>query len=52
MNLGKTIIVGGGIIGLSTAIHLAKRGVKNITILEHHYIGGGNLDGRQVFYVL
>jgi glycine/D-amino acid oxidase-like deaminating enzyme len=41
MNLGKTIIVGGGIIGLSTAIHLAKRGVKNITILERHYIGGG-----------
>jgi glycine/D-amino acid oxidase-like deaminating enzyme len=41
MNSEKTIIIGGGIIGLSTAIHLDKRGVKNITILERHFIGAG-----------
>lgn len=28
------VVVGAGIFGLSTAIHLAKRGYKNVTVLD------------------
>jgi sarcosine oxidase subunit beta len=35
------IIVGGGVTGLSTALHLKEIGVKDVLILERHYIGSG-----------
>ncbi len=35
------VIVGGGVHGLATAYELAKRGVKNIAVLEKSYIGAG-----------
>jgi sarcosine oxidase subunit beta len=30
----EVVIVGGGIVGASTAMHLAKRGVKNVVLIE------------------
>ncbi len=35
------IIVGGGITGLSTALHLKQRGVTDVVVLERHFIGAG-----------
>ncbi|HSW48443.1 MAG TPA: FAD-dependent oxidoreductase [Candidatus Saccharimonadales bacterium] len=39
-NAADIVIIGAGIIGPSTAYHLAKFGVKNITILDSFYVGG------------
>ena len=33
-NTADVVIVGGGIIGVSTAYYLAKEGMKNIVLLE------------------
>ena len=35
------IIVGGGVTGLSTGLHLKELGVENVVILERHSIGSG-----------
>src|SRR5260370_9475185 len=35
------VIIGGGVHGLGTAYELAKRGVRNIAVLERSYIGSG-----------
>jgi sarcosine oxidase, subunit beta len=35
------IIIGGGVHGLATAYELAKRGVRNIAVLEKSYLGSG-----------
>lgn len=35
------IIVGGGVTGLSTALHLRERGVRDVVVLERHAIGAG-----------
>jgi sarcosine oxidase subunit beta len=35
------VIIGGGVHGLATAYELAKRGVRNIAVLEKSYIGSG-----------
>ncbi|MFT5504671.1 MAG: glycine cleavage system aminomethyltransferase T/glycine [Gammaproteobacteria bacterium] len=35
------IVIGGGAIGLSIAYHLAKLGLKNITVLERHQLTSG-----------
>ena len=35
------VIIGGGIIGISTAFQLAKRGVKDIVVLERRHLGFG-----------
>ncbi len=35
------VIVGGGVHGLATAYELAKRGIRNVAVLEKSYIGGG-----------
>ena len=35
----KVIIIGGGVIGMSTAFQLAEKGVKDITINEKDKIG-------------
>src|SRR5262245_13492356 len=34
-------IIGGGIMGLSTAYHLGKRGVKDVVVLERSYLCSG-----------
>ncbi len=36
------IIIGGGVIGLSTAYHLARKGVKRVVLLEKDQIGAGS----------
>ena len=38
----KIVIIGGGVIGMSTAFNLAEKGVKNITIIEKDLIGSGS----------
>ena len=35
------IIIGGGVTGLSTALHLKELGVEDVLIVERHYIGSG-----------
>ena len=35
------VIIGGGVHGLATAYELAKRGVKNVAVLEASYLGSG-----------
>lgn len=35
------VVIGGGVIGTSTAFHLAKAGVKKVTLLERTFIGAG-----------
>src|SRR6202022_151370 len=35
------VIIGGGVHGLATAYELAKRGVRNVAVLEKSYIGSG-----------
>jgi glycine cleavage system aminomethyltransferase T/glycine/D-amino acid oxidase-like deaminating enzyme len=37
----RILIIGGGAIGLSIAYHLAKLGLKNITVLERHHLTSG-----------
>ena len=36
------VIIGGGVIGLTTARELAREGMRNIVILEQEYIGSGS----------
>ncbi|OIO37478.1 MAG: hypothetical protein AUJ72_04440 [Candidatus Omnitrophica bacterium CG1_02_46_14] len=40
------IIIGAGFAGLSTAYHLAKKGLKNIVVLEHEKKLGSHASGR------
>jgi sarcosine oxidase subunit beta len=40
------VIVGGGVMGASTAYHLAKRGLKNIVLLERDELFGQGATGR------
>src|SRR6476661_2543563 len=44
------VIIGGGVHGLATAYYLAKRGIKNIAVLEAKYIGFGG-SGRNTAIV-
>ena len=37
----SVVVIGGGVIGLSTAFQLAKRGVRDIVVLERRYLGSG-----------
>ncbi|TNB67253.1 FAD-binding oxidoreductase [Arthrobacter sp. BB-1] len=38
----EVVIIGGGIMGVSTAWHLADRGVKNIVVIEQAELGSGS----------
>ena len=40
------VIIGGGVMGASTAYHLAMRGVKNIVLLERDELFGQGATGR------
>lgn len=40
------VIIGGGVMGASTAYHLAKRGMKNIVLLEREELFGQGSTGR------
>jgi sarcosine oxidase subunit beta len=42
----EVVIIGGGVMGASTAYHLAKRGVKNIILLEKESFFGQGATGR------
>ena len=42
----EVVIIGGGVIGLSVAYHLAKRGVSNIVVLEKEEMVGTGSTGR------
>src|ERR671917_1798356 len=35
------VVIGGGVNGLSTAFQLAKRGVRNVVVLERRHLGSG-----------
>ena len=37
----EVVVIGGGVIGTSTALHLAKRGCKNVVLLEKDTIASG-----------
>ena len=38
----KIVIIGGGVVGMSTAFHLANKGIRDITIIEKDSIGAGS----------
>jgi len=38
----RVVIVGGGVIGVSTAFHLAEAGVTDVLLLESHALGSGS----------
>ena len=46
LNTADIIIIGGGVMGASTAYHLAMRGVKNIILLEKEEFFGTGATGR------
>ena len=50
-NNDDVVIIGGGYTGLSCAIHLAKQGIKNISLIEANTIGWG-CSGRNAGFVL
>jgi sarcosine oxidase, subunit beta len=35
------VVIGGGVVGLSTAFQLAKRGLRDVVVLERRYLGSG-----------
>src|SRR6266511_3853343 len=35
------VIIGGGVIGCSIAYHLGQRGVRNVTVIEKHFLASG-----------
>ena len=37
----EVVIIGGGVMGASTAYYLAKRGVKDVVLLEKRYLASG-----------
>lgn len=37
----EAVVVGGGVIGLSTAFQLAKRGMRDVVVLERRFLGAG-----------
>jgi len=37
----RTLIIGGGVIGLSVAYHLARRGMRDVVLLERHSLTSG-----------
>ena len=37
----EVVVVGAGIMGLSIAYHLARRGVTNVTVVDRSYLCGG-----------
>lgn len=42
MKTAEYVVVGGGVMGMSTAYNLAKKGAKNVVLLEQKYIGYGS----------
>lgn len=41
MEKADVVVVGGGVVGLSIAYNLAKRGVRKIAVIERRYVGSG-----------
>ena len=46
MIVTDTVIIGAGFAGLSTAYHLAKKGLRDIVVVEHEKKLGGHASGR------
>jgi sarcosine oxidase subunit beta len=40
----EVVIIGGGVIGVSIAFHLAKLGCHNVAVLEKNYVGSGSTE--------
>jgi sarcosine oxidase subunit beta len=38
---GPIVVIGGGVVGLSIAYHLAERGYRDVTLIERHTLGSG-----------
>src|SRR5438874_12313940 len=45
-NTAEVVIIGGGVIGLSIAYHLAKRGMTDVVVLEKENMCGTGSTGR------
>lgn len=45
-DIADVVIIGGGVMGASTAYHLAARGCRNVTLLEKHEFLGTEATGR------
>ena len=44
MNTASVLIIGAGVIGTSIAFHLAKKGCRDVVVLEKNYIGSGSTE--------
>ena len=38
----EVVIIGGGVVGISIAYHLAKRGCRDVVVIERNYLGSGS----------
>lgn len=47
MTTADVVIIGGGVTGCSIAFHLAERGVRDVVVLERHFLAAGGT-GRSV----
>ena len=47
MRTADVVIIGGGVTGCSIAFHLAERGVRDVVVLERHFLAAGGT-GRSV----
>ncbi len=41
METADIVIIGGGVMGTSIAYHLARRGIKNVVVLEKRFLAAG-----------
>ena len=44
MKTASVLIIGAGVIGTSIAFHLAKRGCRDVVVLEKNYVGSGSTE--------
>jgi sarcosine oxidase subunit beta len=46
------VLIGGGVSGLAIAYNLAKKGYRDIAVLEKCYLGSGSTGGRAVGVII
>ncbi len=40
----EVVVIGGGVVGISIAYHLAKRGCRDVVVVERNYLGSGSTE--------
>ncbi|MEE8353047.1 MAG: FAD-binding oxidoreductase [Dehalococcoidales bacterium] len=42
--ISEVVVIGGGVVGISIAYHLAKRGCRDVVVVEKNYLGSGSTE--------